>query len=347
MKNPTKFIALLSGAALLASSGFAASVATNPVGYVTTSTPSGDDALIGLPLVQSVDFTGSADSVDGAEVTVAATLVADAYTNTHYALATSGANAGQWSEVVATSVDSITTAEVLLAATDAFDVVPFWTLATAFPDGEGIGDTVDAFNPSTTVSVNDLNAAGTDLSPATTYFYFPGPTPVVAGWYQTGSFALSNDVRLSPETFLTIRNNSVSTLDTVITGVVPTDVVGTTVIGVLGAAQDNQLVNPYPADITLATSGLIDVVAPTVDAFNPLDTVSIYDIENTSGQDISAAATYFYFPGPTPVAAGWYQTGSFTPSNDVVIPAGGAFIVRKGAGDDEVVTWNPPVPYTL
>jgi uncharacterized protein (TIGR02597 family) len=347
IKTPTKFIALLSGVAFLMSSAFAQGVATDPVGYVTTTTPSGDDSLIGLPLAQATALTSVADSVSDAVVTVSATLVANAYDNTHYVLATSGTNAGQWSEVVATAVNSITTADVLLAAADTFDVIPFWTLATAFPGGEGVGDTVDAFNPARTVSINDLNAQGINLSAAATYFYFPGPTPVAAGWYQTGNFNSSDSVRLSPETFITIRNSSGSSLATVISGTVPANVTGTTVVGVAEAAQDNQLVNPYPAPITLGASGLTSVVAPAADAFNPLDTVSIYDIENSAGQNISAAATYFYFAGPTPVPAGWYQTGNFAASDSVVIPAGGAFIVRKGAGDDESLTWNPPLPYAL
>jgi uncharacterized protein (TIGR02597 family) len=346
MKNPIKNIVLLSGAALFALTNLGA-VETDPVGFVTTTTPDGDDALIGLPLTQAPALAGTADSVAGAVVTVSATLVVDSFNNTHYALATSGANAGQWSEVTDTDTNTFTTAEVLLAATDTFEIIPFWTLATAFPGGEGIGDTADPFNPATTVSVNDLTAAGTNLSPATTYFYFPGPTPVSAGWYQTGTFAASDGVRLTPETYITIRNSGGSALDTVVTGTVPTSVVGTTVIGVAAEAQDNQLVNPYPAPITLAASGLTDVVAPAADPFNPVDTVSIYDIEGTSGQNISAASTYFYFAGPTPVPAGWYQTGTFASSDAVEIPAGGAFIVRKGAGDDEELEWNPPVPYTL
>ena len=205
------------------SSAFAQGVTTDPVGYVTTTTPTGDDALIGLPLVQATAFAGAAVSVDGAEVTVAATLVVDAYNNTHYALATSGANAGQWSAVVTTAANSITTADVLLAAADTFDVIPFWTLVTAFPGGEGIGASANPNAPTTTVSMNNLNAAGINLSSAATYFYF------VAG----------------------------------------------------------------------------------------------------------------------PEGAGWYQTGTFAFSNTVEIPAGGAFVVRKGAGGDETLTWNPPVPYTL
>lgn len=346
MNNPIKNIALLSGAALLTLSNLGA-VQTDPVGFVTTNTPAGDDALIGLPLTQAPALAGAADSVAGAVVTVTATLVVDAYNNTHYALATSGANAGQWSEVTDTDTNTFTTAEALLAAADTFQIVPFWTLATAFPDGEGIGENADPFNPTTTVSVNDLSAVGVNLSTAATYFYFPGPTPVAAGWYQTGSFAASNGVRLSPDTYLTIRNSGDSALSTVTAGSVPTAVVGTTVIGLTAESQDNQLANPYPAPLVLSASGLTDVVAPAADPFNPLDTVLIYDIEGTSGQNISAAATYFYFAGPTPVPAGWYQTGTFAESDAVEIPAGGAFVVRKGAGDDEELEWNPPIPYSL
>ena len=327
------------------SSAFAQGVTTDPVGYVSTTTPTGDDALIGLPLTQAIVFAGVADSVSGAQVSVSATLTLDAYNNTHYVLVTSGANAGQWSEVIATAVDSITTAEVLLAATDTFDVVPFWTLATAFPGGAGVGASANPNVPSTTILLNDLNASGVNLSAGSVYFYFAGPSPA-AGFYQTGPFADGNNVRLSPETYVTIRNNSGSDLSTVVTGFVPADVVGTTVIGVLSAGQDNQVVNPYPAAMTLATSGLTDVVAPAANPNVPTDTVLIFDPENTSGQNLSAGSVYFYFAGPSP-SAGWYQTGSFADGNNVEIPAGGAFIIRKGAGDDEVIAWNPPVPYSL
>ncbi|MGJ8638868.1 MAG: TIGR02597 family protein [Opitutaceae bacterium] len=339
----------LAVASLTASSyllaGTSSVVATDPVGYVTTTTPDGDDALIGLPLTRSAALSGAASGVDGAQVGVSSTLVVDAYNNTHYALATSGANAGQWSEIVDTDVGSFTTAEALLADTDTFDVIPFWTLATAFPGGDGVGASANPSSPSSTVLLNNLSAAGTNLSSAASYLYFAGPSPS-AGWYQTGSFAPSDDVRLSPETYLTIRNSSGAELTTVVSGSVPTTVVGTAVVRGASLDQDNQVTNPYPAVLTLATSGLTDVVGAAANPSSPVDTVILYDPDNTTGQNISSAASYLYFAGPSP-AAGWYQTGSFAPSDNVEIPAGGAIIIRKGSGADEEIAWNPPVPYSL
>ena len=343
MNTSQKLIALLSGAALLSVSSLAAQTATTaPVGYVTTTTPTGDDTQIGVPLAQAAALSGVADSVSDAVVTVSATLVANAYDNTHYVLATSGANAGQWSEVVATAVNSITTAEVLLASTDTFVVIPFWTLATAFPGGAGIAASANPSIPSSLILVNDLTAAGINLAPTGAYLYFAGPSPA-PGFYST-TFTPSDDVRLTPETFVTIRNQSGSSIDSTFSGTVATSVVGTTVVGVAGAAQDNLLVNPYPAPITLANSGLTNVVESSPNPSIPLDLVLIYDT-SVVGVNQAPTGTYLHYAGPSP-AAGWYST-TFQASDNVEIPAGGAFIVRKGSGNDETLAWNPTLPYTL
>lgn len=342
MKASLKTISLFASAALLTFTSLSA-VETVPVGYITINTPDGDDSLFGLSLTQPTAYTGVASSPLGAQFSISGSDTLDVV-DTHYVLATSGSNAGQWSQVFNSGSGALTTAEVLLADGDTFSVIPFWTLSTVFPNGEGVGASSDPFNPSQTILLNDLTATGINLSSEGSYFYFAGPSPE-AGWYKSGSFEVSNDVPLTPDTYITLRNNSGSLIRTVIAGAVPVKVIGTQVVGLLSNDQDNQVTNPYPSAMTLATSGLQSVVAPAADPFNPVDTVLLYDPEATSGQNISAAAAYFYFAGPSP-AAGWYQTGSFAASNDVEIPAGGALIIRKGAGDDEVIAWNPPVPYS-
>ena len=59
--------------------------------------------------------------------------------------------------------------------------------------------------------------------------------------------------------------------------------------------QDSQLVNPYPAGLTLDGSNLAAAITATTNASSPIDTVLIFDIDGTSGQNISAAATYLYY----------------------------------------------------
>ena len=347
MTAPKHLIIALVSSLLISSSSLSAqaSISTDPVGFIAFVTPGGDDSLFGVPLTGPIEYAGTVSSVNGSEVFVSSTFTENSFNGTHYALVTSGANEGQWSEIVSTSNNSITTSEALLSESDSFKIIPFWTLSTLFVDGVGIGASATPQNPEIVVLINNLNAVGINLSSAASYFYYAGPNPT-AGWYRTGIFTDGNDVRLVPETYITVRNNTSNPIKTTLTGLVPVNMIAADVVGLESTSQDNQLSNPYPVPITLATSGLEAIVEPTVTPQSPTDVVLIYDFENTIGQNISPSATYFYFPGPNP-AAGWYQTGVFSDGNDVEIPAGGAFIVRKGFGDNELRNWNPPLPYNL
>jgi uncharacterized protein (TIGR02597 family) len=346
MKTPQKIISLLAGSALAAAT-FLNAATTDPVGYVTATTPNGDDALIGVPLTQNLSYAGNAVSVSTNVITISSTVVADSFAGTHYLLATSGSNTGQWSSVTANTTSEITTEDPLISQGDTINIFPFWTLSTLFPGGAGVGASANPSLPTSVVLINNLEGEGVDLSSAASYFYYVGTEGVPAGWYQTGVFTPSDDLILSPETYLTVRNETGASITTVFSGAVPTNPVGTKVLSSSVREQDNQLTNPYPAAITLANSGLTNVVQAAANPSLPEDTVLIYNNDTSSGQDISVEASYLYYAGSQGVPAGWYQTGVFTPSDDVEIPAGGAFIVRKGIGSDELVKWVPPLPYAL
>ena len=74
MKTPHKFITLLSGAVLLASSGFAQTVATDPVGYVTTTVEAYSDAVVSPVMARPASFVGTISSVDdGDTITLSGT----------------------------------------------------------------------------------------------------------------------------------------------------------------------------------------------------------------------------------------------------------------------------------
>jgi len=82
IKTPHKFIALLSGAALLASSGSAQTVATDPVGYTSTTLPVGAGNIFAPAFVHADDVVSAATGVTAgatSTITVSATLSAGAF----------------------------------------------------------------------------------------------------------------------------------------------------------------------------------------------------------------------------------------------------------------------------
>jgi uncharacterized protein (TIGR02597 family) len=342
---------LLVVASLLSFSSLSA-VETDPVGYVTTTAADGSDTFIGLSLTEAVALASSASDVTGSVVSTTSTLVEDAYNSTHYLLFTTGAQEGQWYEISDTTTSSVDLGEDVAAlgatASDEFKIIKFWTLGELLPSTSGFAVSTNAFVPVAEVLLNNLTAAGVNLSSSASYFYHDGSSGFLsAGWHQSGTLAASNSIALSPETYFTVRNQSGSDFDIVVSGAVPVDVVGTTVSSET-FTQDNQLVNPYPSGLALDNSALASVVNASTNVFVPGDEVVLF--ENTgTGLNRSSVASYFYHDGSSGfLGAGWYQSGSLAASGAVEIPAGGAFWIRKAAASgQEIAEWNPPVPYSL
>jgi len=350
MNIPQKTLSLLAIASLSTFSSLFA-VETDPVGYVTTTAADGSDTFIGLSLSEAVALASSASDVTGSVVSTGSTLVEDAYNNTHYLLFTTGGQEGQWYEILDTTISSVTLEEDVAAlgatASDEFKIIKFWTLGELLPSTSGFAVSTNVFSPVATVLLNNLTAAGVNLSSSASYFYHDGSSGFLsAGWYQSGTLGASNSVALSPETYFTVRNQSGGDFDVIVSGAVPVDALGTTVSSET-FTQDNQLVNPYPSGLALDNSALVAVVNASSNVFSPGDTVVLF--ENTgTGINRSSVASYFYHDGTSGfLSAGWYQSGSLAASGSVEIPAGGAFWIRKAAGSAQVAEWNPPVPYTL
>jgi len=178
IKTPTKFIALLSGAALLTSSAFAQGVTTDPVGYVSQAFTSGTH-LVSSPLFTSIAASGAVGTVSGADVDIAGLPT---LTEAHFLLVTSGTAAGQISTVLSTAGDTATleSAIVGLATSDTVKVIKHFNLGDLHAaSGNTIPD-------NTTCTV--YNSDGTSDS------YFAG----VNNWYATEGFALSDDVIVFP-----------------------------------------------------------------------------------------------------------------------------------------------------
>ena len=260
--------------------------------------------------------------------------------------------AGQWFQVSSSSSDSIVVAEDLESlgalAGDSFRVIPFWTLSALF--GTDFPVSTDIFTPIAQVLGNDVLGVGVNKAPISNYAYHDGSSFIIGeGWFDVSNpFAGSkNDQILAPNTFITIRNQSGSQISLVLPGAVPTVALSTGIASDPSAANDNLVYNPYPADIELELSSLRDVVDTSTDIFNPLTQVVVY--ESFSGLNPSPTANYAYHDGTSGfIAAGWFNANNAFagPQDTVTIPAGGAFIIRKGAGTPDGY-WTASLPYTL
>jgi uncharacterized protein (TIGR02597 family) len=299
---------------------------------------------------QAAVLATSVDSVTSGVVTVS--VDASAASDSHYLQFSDGSLAGQWFQVSSSTVDSITVAEDLEAlgatASDTFRVIPFWTLSTLF--GTDFPVSTDPFTPVAEILGNDVTGIGINKAPASNYAYHDGSSGFVsAGWFDVSNAfgGTVDDLKLAPNTFITIRNQSGSNFSLVLAGAVPTVALSTGVVSDPSSRNDNLVYNPYPADIQLSLSALTEVVDVSTDPFSPLTEVVVY--ESFTGLNPAPTANYAYHDGSSGfVAAGWFNVSdAFGGTQDTVtIPQGGAFIIRKGAGTPSGY-WTASLPYTL
>lgn len=335
--------------AILIAAGFSANaqttVATDPVGFVSYRVNAQSDQKIGVPMQQASSYNGIASSVVATTVQSTGMPV---LTGNNFLLVTSGTAAGQWEQISTSSAGQVTLASPIsgFQTSDTFTIKPFWTLNTLFPSGGAIPNSPDPENPVAVVLFNVPGATGVNQATGATYLYHGGGV-LPAGWYDANTFELANNVTINPESFITIRNSTGSPVNISFVGSVPAAKTAIDVTSRSAGAQDNLVYNRFPTDVTLLDSGLVSsgAVTPSPDPENPTDTVLFYQT-NSTGLNPASSAQYLYHAGGV-LAAGWYDANTLESANSIGIPAGGAFIIRKPAGADAVISWNPALPYTL
>ena len=350
MKKIPLLSILSAGTLCLSTSLFGSTVTTDPVGYVTFTAANAVDTKFGLPMERTAILETSVVSV--ASGVVDTSVDASAASDSHYLQFTSGALLGQWFQVASSTATSITVAEDLVslgaASDDTFKVVPFWTLATLF--GTDFPVSTDVFAPGAQVILNDVTAVGINKAPAFNYAYHDGTSGFVAlGWFDASNpfGGVKDGTVLAPNSFITIRNVSGSEFSLVVPGAVPTVQLSISVASDSTSQNDNLVYNPYPTAIQLSLSSLTDVVDVSTDVFSPTSQVIVY--ESFFGLNPSPSANYAYHDGTSGfVGLGWFDASNpFAGVKDTVtIPAGGAFIIRKGAGTPSGY-WTASLPYTL
>jgi len=355
MNIPQKILSLLVGASLFTLTSLSA-ITTDPVGYVTVTVAAGTDAKFSIPLQKSPVFSSAVGSVSTGQIDVSGT-VPDITTTPHIVIVTTdgGTLEGNWYEVSSSTATSITVFDDIesdgLTSSDSIKVVPVWTLDTLFPSGGDIPASSDVTNPVAYVFTNPSAITGINLSSDKSYIYHSGEQGL-AGWYDANNLGggSQGDVALYPDTYITVRNLTGSDASVVLAGSVPADTLATDVLSASFEA-DNQVVNPFPAGLTLADSNLYlasgGPLGGSADVTNPSDQLLIYEGAATS-LNPSTTKTIIYHTGEQGLA-GYYDAnnlGGGTQEN-YVIPANAALIIRKGASSAGVTKWRPNLPYTL
>jgi len=361
MKLKSKFSYMLLAALAAVSPAFAVDATTTPVGYVTLTIAANSDANVTPALERSTTFSAASTSISG-NVVGASGLTSGAFvTPTSYLQVTSGPLIGRRYSITG-NTDSLITVDPAGASSlqtqgfssgNTFKVVPYWTPATLFPAGAGVGSTTDVFAITSLLYVVDNGSYGVNRAPSASYFYTSGDAGngVVAGWYDANDpfGAAKNDIPLDPTLNYFVRNGDITDKSVVVSGAVPS-VGSAAVIPVTTAANDAYLGVPIPIDTTLQASGLQAVVQGTNDVFNISELVYVFD-DAGLGQNKAPSASYFYCTGDTGngVVAGWYDANDPFGSTitAAVLKAGRSIFVRKAAYvADGTLTWTLPLPYT-
>src|SRR5262249_5240351 len=146
------------------------------------------------PFTRTPGEFGSIQSINGATVQFRGTpgwsLNQWAYapgiqTNTYYLLARSGAAAGDYFTILANTPDSLSlhlSGGTIngLAVGDTVAIIPYWTLGTIFPGGQGINESSSPGVRPSEILFPNLSATGINLSAVATYYFWAG------AWRQVG-----------------------------------------------------------------------------------------------------------------------------------------------------------------
>lgn len=294
--------------------------------------------LISLNLARPKAFSGTigTKSLNGSGqsvITFSSSLFSanqfNSSTNRHYFQAKSGANNGLIAEIISTTSNSITLADnldqILENNTTSFDVVPYWTLSTAFPAGAGLKSGTSA------TAADNLTVIEIPSGVAQSYFYNS-----TANQWRKG-ITDSSHVIIPPGSGILVTRKDASAVGITIAGQVPTGPVQADVVGgSSSAARLTYVANPFPlASKTLSLSGLYTGDASTGVAggtsATTADNVTIYDPAT------GVANSYFYN-----TSAGQWRKG-ITDSSNVTIPEGAAIVISRKANRG-AFEWYIPQP---
>ncbi|MBE0544073.1 MAG: TIGR02597 family protein [Verrucomicrobia bacterium] len=342
-EKPALKLALMLVALLMALPAFRAQAepASVPAGFYRITCLGNSDTIVSIPFSRPAAANVVVESVAGNVVTVkgAPGWTADQFVyaagtqpNTYYLRFLSGAKEGSYYPVTANGTDSLTLSlggdDISTVAEDnQAAVIPYWTLATAFPGGNGVVASSSVLNPRTEVLIPDLSGVGINLSPTVSYVFLTNAANPSGVWRQVGEGTVNkNDAVLLPDVYFIVRHNTASSTVLTAQGSVPVSKLVIPMLTQTSTKQDNFVALARPAEMTLDESGLFQSGAflPSTSGLNPTDVLLVFD--NQVAKNKAPVETYYYLNT-------WRRVGSGTANmNDqAVFTPGTGVIIRKNS----------------
>jgi uncharacterized protein (TIGR02597 family) len=364
-------LTLAAGALAVSSSAWAQTASTDPVGAIVIPLQGSSDTPVSLPVHRPVALEAIVASMASNVITLQApaTLTASQFvyavgtqSNTYYVQFLTGQREGMYYTVTANDTGSLTlnlngdgAASTAVQPGDILQVIPYWTLNTLFPAGQGVNAS-PGFTPgqrNSEVFFFNEASVGINLAAATDFYYYNGNVNVGAGWREVGqpNGTLQNDTVIYPDNYFIVRNDIPGNTQLVITGGVPMSAY-TTPLSTLqsNTAQDIHVSISVPVGLTLAQSGLYTGPAGAFagsSSFSPQarqDELLAFDYVDPLGKNPAATSIYYYYTGATAGGQGWRKVGQ--PNTSIfdavqVFNPGQGYIIRKiGTPSAETVVWS-------
>jgi uncharacterized protein (TIGR02597 family) len=316
----------------------AVDVFTDPVGFYQLQLLTNSDTYSSIPFSQIPQFRGALASApgSGAQLAIAgspgwapgqwATVTANGY-YPNYAFVVSGSQAG--ASFTITNNDASNLYVVLnpenasaMSAGDKIQIIPFWTLGTAFPASSVVASTL--ISQKTIILFPDMTTVGQNLAPTPSYYFLNN------AWRKNGAPSASNynDAVILPDQYVIVRQNNNATTTTNITlGAVNVNNAHTAIFANAPSGslvkQDNALAVTRPAVQTLDQTGLSNIVLAST-LITTKDLILTFD-NSAQAKNKAASASYFFFNNH------WRKSGApntvdFGPTN--IFNPGDGFIFR-------------------
>ena len=358
MKKTNLFAVL----ALAATPAFLHAQTTNysdVVGYTKQTLNAGSDTIIAPQVFRPAELTAAVSGVtsSGSTATFAlagANLTSNQFVynsttqpNTYFVLVTAGNLTGTYFMVASNDASSVTVnldgLTVSSADVSSVEVRPCWTLKTLFPAADANvsftpSASATAGNRRTTILFPNNTGNGINRSASTTYFF--NNAAGVQDWVSTAATSVkAGDTAILPGAYVIHRNTGGTPANLSLThsGAVFAKPLAFYIGTSATSANDTYVALPRPTDYTLAELGIGDSAFTQSTSKTAGGRRDLLLVISTSGSGInrSAATTYFKF------ANDWYSTASTAAAtNNAVIPAGSAVVIRKVVSDGNDRIWN-------